>query len=123
MSKALRPEHLKQLRPLETELKQAVKLQEPQTAEAAMKAIQVLLTPYGSTHHRLLECRLWYFESQFDANYLSNAESGFQGIATRARDGTRLSLEALFFLGLCYLRQKRTPEAKGKISYCLCQAK
>jgi hypothetical protein len=48
MNKAIRPEHLKQLRPLEAELKQAVKLQEPQAAEAAMKAIQVLLTPYGS---------------------------------------------------------------------------
>jgi hypothetical protein len=79
-----------------------------------MTAIQKLLTPYGSNHHRLLECRLWYFESQFDANHISNAESGFQGIATRARDGTRLFLEASFFLGLCYLRQKRTPEAKKK---------
>ncbi len=114
MNKAIRSEHLKQLRPLEAELKQAVKLQEPQAAEAAMKAIQVLLTPYGSNHHRLLECRLWYFESQFDANHISNAESGFQGIVTRARDGTRLSVEALFFLGLCYLRQKKIIEAKTK---------
>ena len=47
MSKIIRPEHLKLLRPLEAELKQAVKLQEPQAAEAAMKAIQTLLTPYG----------------------------------------------------------------------------
>lgn len=114
MTKAIRPEHLKLLRPLEAELKQAVKLQEPQAAEAAMKAIQKLLTPYGVNHHRLLECRLWYFESEFDANHISNAESGFQGIATRARDGTRLSLEALFFLGLCYLRQKKTADAKTK---------
>jgi hypothetical protein len=36
MSKAIRPEHLKQLRPLETELKQAVKLQEPEAAEPAI---------------------------------------------------------------------------------------
>lgn len=114
MSKAIRPEHLKQLRPLEAELKQAVKLQEPEAAEAAMKAIQTLLAPYGSNHHRLLECRLWYFESQFDANHIFNAEAGFQGIATRAGAGTRLSLEALFFLGLCYLRQKRIPDAKTK---------
>jgi hypothetical protein len=114
MSKAIQREHLRRLRPLETELKQAVKLQEPQVAEAAMKAIQELLTPYGTNHHRLLENRLWYFESQFDANHISHAESGFQGIATRARDGTRLSVEALFFLGLCYLRRKRIPEAKAK---------
>jgi hypothetical protein len=114
MSKAIRPEHLKLLRPLEAELKQAVKLQEAQAAEVAMKAIQKLLIPYGANHYRLLECRLWYFESQFDANHITNAESGFQGIATRAREGTRLSLEALFFLGLCYLRQKRIPDAKTK---------
>jgi len=47
MSKAIQPEHLKQLRPLQAQLKQAVKLQEPQAAESAMKAIQKLLTPYG----------------------------------------------------------------------------
>lgn len=114
MGKAIQSDHLKQLRPLEAQLTQAVKLQEPQAAEAAMKAIQKLLSVYGSNHHRLLECRLWYFESQFDANHISVAESGFQGIATRARDGTRLSLEATFFLGLCYLRQKRIPDAKAK---------
>lgn len=114
MGKTIQSDHLKLLRPLEAQLKQAVKLQEPQAAEAAMLSIQRLLNPYGANHHRLLECRLWYFESQFDAKHISVAESGFQGIATRARDGTRLSLEATFFLGLCYLRQKRIPEAKKK---------
>ncbi len=115
MSKAIRSEHLKLLRPLEAELKRAVKAQEAPAAEVAMKAIQQLLEPYGSSHHRLLECRLWYFESQFDANHLATAESGFQGITKRAREGSRLFLEASFFLALCHLRQKRTAEAKPLI--------
>jgi hypothetical protein len=112
MSKAIQQEHLKQLRPLEAKLKQAVKLQDAPAAETVMQAIQNLLAPYGSGHHRLLECRLWYFESQFDANHIAVAESGFKGITSRAGAGSRLRLEASFFLGLCYLRQKQVAKAK-----------
>jgi hypothetical protein len=115
MSKAIRPEHLELLRPLEVELKRAVKAQEAPAAEAAMSSIQKLLEQYGASHHRLLECRLWYFESQFDANHITTAESGFLGISKRAREGSRLFLEASFFLALCHLRQKRKSEAKQLI--------
>jgi len=60
-----------------------------------------IAVPYGADHHRLLECRLWYFESVFDANDITTAESGFHGIAQRASAGSALFVEASFFIALC----------------------
>jgi hypothetical protein len=114
MGRAIAKKHLKQLQPLEAELKRLVKLHQEDAAELVFTQIQKLLQPYGVNHPRLLECRLWYFESQFDANHIANAESGFTGIVARASRSSRLRVEALMFLGLCYLRQKRTRDAKAK---------
>jgi hypothetical protein len=112
MPRAIRPEHLKQLRPLEDQLKKSVKGHDLEAAERAMEEIIRLLAPYGPAHHRLLECRLWYFEAMFDANHITVAESGFQGIVQRAPKTSRLFIEGSFFLALCFLRQKRLKEAK-----------
>src|SRR4051812_44161865 len=107
----IRPEHLKRLRPLEAKLKAAVRAGSVSNATALMHEIQDLLSPYGH-HSRLLECRLWYFESVLNANQVSIAESGFQGINKRANKGSRLYLESSFFVAVCLLRQKKVREAK-----------
>jgi hypothetical protein len=111
MSKAILPEHLERLRPLEEKLRRAQSTGSVSDAKDAMRAIQQLLKPYGN-HHRLLECRLWYFETLLDANQTIIAESGFSGIRQKANKKTRLYLEATFFLSVCYLRQKQIQLAK-----------
>lgn len=120
MSRAIRPEHLEELRPLEEKLKRAQNTGCVSEAEEAMKAIQRLLNPYGN-HHRLLECRLWYFETLLDANQTAFAESGFSGIRQKTNRRTRLYLEATFFLAVCYLRQKKIPLAKTFIREVLAE--
>lgn len=77
-----------------------------------MNKIKALLKPYGD-HHRLLECKLWYFETLLDANQPIIAESGFGGILQKAGKDTRLYVEASFFLGICLLRQKKIAKAKA----------
>jgi hypothetical protein len=47
-----------------------------------------------------------------DANNTALAESGFHGIRRKAHKKKRLRIEATFFLGICYLRQKKLQEAK-----------
>jgi hypothetical protein len=120
MANPIKPEHLKQLRPLELGLQRAVRGGDVAAAEEALKRIQALLSPYGF-HHRLLESRLWYFEGLLDANHVSVAESGFVGIRKRASRHTRLHIEASFFLAICYLRQKETQKAKSLIRQVLAE--
>lgn len=115
MRKRISAEHLEQLRPVEDALKEAVLRQDSAAATTAMQTIQTILSPYGPKHYRILECRLWYFESVFDANDIATAESGFSGIAQRASPESALFIEASFFLALCLLRQKRIPEAKARL--------
>jgi hypothetical protein len=111
MSAAIRPEHLKELHGLELKLKIAARVGNLPGAEEAMREIKTLLKSYGD-HHRLLECKLWFFETLLDANQPDVAESGFEGIRQKAGKGTRLYIEASFFLGICLLRQKKIAKAK-----------
>jgi hypothetical protein len=64
VKKAINREHLEQLKPLESQLKQETKRGDIEAAANTMKAIIKLLSPYGNNHHRLLESKLWYFECQ-----------------------------------------------------------
>ncbi len=111
MASPIRPDDLKKLRPLGKFLKQSVRRGDNASAGKAMTAIQVLLKSYGH-HHRLLECKLWYYEGLLDASQSLTAESGFSGIRQLAAKNSRLHAEASFFLAICFLRQKRLDEAK-----------
>jgi hypothetical protein len=111
MADPISSEVLARLRPLEKQLKFAQKCGSVEDAELAMQEIQNLLKSYKD-HHRLLECKLWYFETLLDANHTAVAESGFVSIRRKAARNTRLYLESTFFLSVCFLRQKRINEAK-----------
>lgn len=105
--------HLAALRPLERTLKQACSQHDGVQAESALKEIHALLAGYGVRHPRMLEARLWYFESLLDTNHVAVAESGFISIREKARAGGRLRIEATFLLSVALLRQKKISEAKA----------
>jgi len=113
MSRSILPRDLKRLLVLEKQLRRAAQGCNSDQAEQVMKDIKRLLAPYGD-HHRLFECKLWYFEALLHTNHLAMAESGFLGIRKKSGIGTRLAAEASFLLGICYLRQKKTELAKGQ---------
>lgn len=112
MKKHLDEETLKKLRPLEFRIANAAQTGCVSEAENTMKEIQMLLSSYGN-HHRLLVCRLWYFETLLGANNAAVAESGFQGIIQKAGKNTRVHVEASFLLAVSLLRQKKTFAAKS----------
>ena len=106
---------LKKLRPLELELKHAVRSGDTDKAIEIAKQIQELFPNEWRKHHRLLRAKLWAFESCLDANRISYAERGFIGIRKVSSSNTRLYLEASSLLAVCYLRAKDTSSAKKLI--------
>lgn len=101
---------LKELRPLEKQLHAAVRSGKVEQAIEIAGQIQHHFT--DRNHHRLLRAKLWVFEAALDANRLSYAESGFQGVRQLCNSGTRVHLEATALLGVCTLRLGDTAEAK-----------
>lgn len=116
MSKAKLSEYqLKKLKPLENELRHAVRSGNTDKAIELATQIQELFPGEWRRHHRLLRAKLWAFESCLDSNRLSYAQRGFIGIRKLSGPGTRLFLEASSLLAVCYLRSKDTQEAKSLI--------
>lgn len=111
----LTEEQLNKLRPLESELKLAVRSGDTDKAINITKKIQVLFPNELRTHHRLLRAKLWAFESCLDANKISFAQRGFIGIRKLSASNTRLFLEASSLLAVCHLRSKDTSSAKTLI--------
>jgi hypothetical protein len=70
-------------------------------------------------NHRLLRDKLWCFEAALVANRLEYAETGINSIRERSAKGTKLRLEASVLLTVCYLRQKRTTDARRLIKFTL----
>jgi len=106
---------LKKLKPLETELRHAVRSGDTDRAIEVATQIQELFPGEWRRHHRLLRAKLWAFESCLDANRLSYAQRGFIGIRKLSGSSTRLYLEASSLLAVCHLRSKNTQEAKSLI--------
>jgi hypothetical protein len=111
----LTEDQLNKLRPLESELKIAVRSGDTDKALNITKKIQALFPNEWRTHHRLLRAKLWAFESCLDANKISFAQRGFIGIRKLSASNTRLFLEASSLLAVCYLRSKDTSSAKTLI--------
>lgn len=105
---------LAELGPLEKQLKIAVKEANVDEALQTAGKIQLLLSPDRS-HHRLLRAKLWAYEACLDANRLSYAETGLIGIKKLSSSNTRLYLEAISLLAVCFLRQKKINDAKKMI--------
>ena len=107
--------HLEALHVPEKELAVACRLGAVDAAERELRVIQCLLASYGVAHPRLLESRLRYFECLLDTNDCYVAESGFVGIRGKAKQNTRLYLEATFLLALSLLRQNKLEKAKDHL--------
>lgn len=99
---------------LEKNLKIAVKESNAEESLRVASQIQELFINDRS-HHRLLRAKLWAYEACIDANRLTFAESGLIGIKKLSAPQTRLYLEAISLLAVCFLRQKKTVEAKKLI--------
>lgn len=111
----LTDDQLKKLKPLEMELKHAVRSGDTDRAVEVATQIQELFPNEWRRHHRLLRAKLWAFESCLDANRISYAQRGFIGIRKLSASNTRLYLEASSLLAVCYLRSKDTSSAKSLI--------
>lgn len=114
MSTKIPPKILPVLKKLENKLHAAVSSGHSELAIELATEIQVLFAP-DRRHHRLLQAKLWAFESCLDDNRLGYAETGFIGIRKIANDNTRLHLEASALLAVCFLRQKKPVKAKPLI--------
>jgi hypothetical protein len=108
----LTEDQLIKLKPLEIELKNAVRSGDTDNAIEIATKIQGLFPNEWRTHHRLLRAKLWAFESCLDANRISYAQRGFIGIRKLSASNTRLYLEASSLLAVCHLRSKDTSSAK-----------
>lgn len=106
---------LKELKPLEQDLKYAVHLGNTDRAIEIATKIQELFPNKWRKHHRLLRSKLWAFESCLDANRLSYAQRGFIGVRKLSAPNTRLYIEASSLLAVCHLRSKDTDSAKALI--------
>lgn len=111
----LTEDQLKKLKPLEMELKHAVRSGDTDRAIEVAIQIQELFPSEWRKHHRLLRAKLWAFESCLDANRISYAQRGFIGIRKLSASNNRLYLEASSLLAVCYLRSKDTSSAKTLI--------
>ena len=111
----LTEDQLIKLKPLEIELKNAVRSGDTDRAIEIATKIQGLFPNEWRTHHRLLRAKLWAFESCLDANRISYAQRGFIGIRKLSASNTRLYLEASSLLAVCHLRSKDTSSAKTLI--------
>lgn len=114
MSTKIPPEILSELKKLENKLHAEVSSGHSELAIELATEIQVLFAP-DRRHHRLLQAKLWAFESCLDDNRLGYAETGFIGIRKIANENTRLHLEATALLAVCFLRQKKPVKAKPLI--------
>lgn len=105
---------LANIRPLEEKLLVAVRAGATERAIEIATELQALYAP-DRRHPRLLRAKLWMFESCIDSQRLTYAEAGLTGIRKLANSRTRLHLEASSVLAVCYLRQKKIPDAKRLI--------
>lgn len=96
---------------LEPALRSCVKLADCENAEIIIHRIQKILRPTGHIT-RLLQAKNWYYECALESGQIEFAISGFTGTMKKSAPTTRLHLEALTLLGICYLRKKDIINAK-----------
>jgi len=111
MPKKLTESQKRVLNKLEPELRQACQSADLASAKKAISLIQEAFIN-DRDHFRILRAKNWYFEALLNAGNTEAAARGFETIQLRARENTRIYLEAMTFLGICFLRLGRIDEAK-----------
>jgi hypothetical protein len=96
---------------LEPELETACKSENFYKAKELVLEIQELLRPTGH-EVRLLRSKNRLFECAMEAGELEFAISGFLGVRQRARQSTRLYIEATALLAISYIRQRDLAHAQ-----------
>ena len=76
--------------------------------------IQAILRPTGH-ETRLLQAKNWLYETALEAGNLTYAKMGFEGTIQKSSPKTRLHLEAVSLLAICYLRERNIKKAKELI--------
>lgn len=104
----------KSLAQLEPTLKQCVRSADLDRAKKITGKIQVLLRPTGH-ETRLLQAKNWLYETALEANNITYAKMGFEGTIQKSTPRTRLHLEALSLLAICYLRESNIEKARELI--------
>ena len=118
MPTALTEVQKKTLAEFEPKLEKASETGDLTLAEQAIKKIQSKFLDNRS-HFRVLQAKLKYYEIVLDAGKTTSAKTGFQGVLTRANEGTRIHLEATAFMGICLLRTGKIEKAKESIKYVI----
>ncbi len=99
---------------LEPELRRCVISADFERAKNIAGKIQKLLRPTGH-ETRLLQAKNWLYETALEANNLTYAKMGFEGTINKSSPRTRLHLEALSLLAICYLRENNINKARELI--------
>src|SRR5687768_10013520 len=102
------------LKRLEIRLEQCVRSGNVELAIEITTDIQSIFCD-DLSNHRLLKAKLSCFEAALLANRVDYATRGMEGVKARTRPGTKLHLEAIALLAVCYLRQKCLSNAKPLI--------
>ena len=113
MNKRLRlsEEQKKALSKLEPVLRKCVASADLKRAKEIERKIQNLLEPTGhETRH--LQAKNWLYETALEAGELSYAKLGLEETIEKSSPTTRLHLEAVSLLAICYLRERDIEKAK-----------
>lgn len=110
----LTKEQKKKLAILEPQLKSCVKSADLDRAKKVTAKIQNLLRPTGH-ETRILQAKNWLYETAMEANSLTFAKMGFEGTIQKSNKNTRLHLEAISLLAICYLREANLEKSRDLI--------
>lgn len=100
---------------LEPQLRACVKSANLGKAKAITTEIQNLLRPTGH-ETRILQAKNWLFETALEANSITFAKLGFEGVIKKSNQNTRLHLEALSLLAICYIRESNFDRSRELIA-------
>ncbi len=116
----LTKEQRAKLSQLEPKLKACVKSTNLDRAKLITAEIQTLLRPTGH-ETRILQAKNWLYETAMEANSLTFAKLGFEGTIKKSNPSTRLYLEAVALLAICYIRELNFRKSQELISEVVCK--
>ena len=110
----LSEEQKRALSKLEPALRICVVSADLEKAKEITEKIQAILRPTGH-ETRLLQSKNWLYETALEAGNLTYAKMGFEGTIQKSSSRTRLHLEAVSLLAICYLRERNIKKARELI--------